>query len=184
MIFKKKIVMWRVYTCFLYSLMDAPIHGNYHGYYQKRPSTHDARLSLLPRDIFRGKRVLDIGCNEGWVTCEIGLSCPFSLFHLLIFDGRKAQSWGAHKVLGVDIDETLVRAAWRRRKTVWSLQEPAQSQPDPTYFPAAFEHTLGPLPIPPAGTSTNFPHNVSFRAADWVTEEIMEDKEGYDVVLA
>lgn len=49
-----------------------PIHGNYTGYYTKRPSLSDQRLSLLPEDFFKGKKVLDVGCNEGWVTCEIG----------------------------------------------------------------------------------------------------------------
>ena len=49
-----------------------PIHGNYYGYYNKRPSITDSRLALLPPEIFSGKTVLDIGCNEGWVTCEIG----------------------------------------------------------------------------------------------------------------
>ena len=49
-----------------------PIHGNYYGYYNKRPSITDSRLALLPPEILSGKIVLDIGCNEGWVTCEIG----------------------------------------------------------------------------------------------------------------
>jgi 7SK snRNA methylphosphate capping enzyme len=57
---------------------------------------------------------------------------------------------------------------------------------------------FGPLPIPPtptggtetgialdAGVSENaFPHNVSFRRADWVNERIPEDEPGYDVILA
>ena len=50
-------------------------------YYLKRPAGNDARLSLLPKDVFRGKRVLDVGCSEGWVTCEIGeFSGQMSLF--------------------------------------------------------------------------------------------------------
>jgi 7SK snRNA methylphosphate capping enzyme len=56
---------------------------------------------------------------------------------------------------------------------------------------------FGPLPIPPsrdsdAGTSpdsdvsqsASFPHNVSFRRADWVNERIPEDEAGYDVIIA
>ncbi len=35
---------------------------------------NDPRLALLPADMFVGKRVLDVGCNEGYVTCEIGES--------------------------------------------------------------------------------------------------------------
>ncbi|KAF9030127.1 Bin3-domain-containing protein [Hymenopellis radicata] len=142
-----------------------PIHGNYHGYYSKRPAINDPRLALLPKDLFTGKRVLDVGCNEGHVTCEI------------------AQRWGASKVVGVDIDDTLIRAAWRRRTTVWSSQGPSAQQ---GYFPACFDHSLGPLPIPSSHVTGNhiFPNNITFRTADWVQHEIPEDVEQYDVIIA
>ncbi|RPD66748.1 Bin3-domain-containing protein [Lentinus tigrinus ALCF2SS1-6] len=190
-----------------------PTHGNYHGYYNKRPSTSDQRLALVPRGLFEGKRVLDVGCNEGIVTCEIG------------------ETLGAIRVIGVDIDDTLVRAAWKHRRSVWTQQGPpppissvhstietngtgsspsdrrkrrriSQSEPDvgdegaapdmsagpADYFPASFEHMFGPLPIPDVASHGNaadsFPHNVSFRTADWVNNEIPEDDEGYDVVVA
>ncbi|KAG6835712.1 hypothetical protein H0H93_015423, partial [Arthromyces matolae] len=164
-------------------------------YYAKRPSVRDPRLALLPPTLFPGARVLDIGCNEGWVTCEIG------------------QSWGAHRVVGVDIDDTLIRAAWRRRRVVWSLQQPNSGDidsttvsstktkkrkrdhipdepphPQPDYFPASCEHEFGSLPIPPSQSQSRgrhvFPHNVSFRQADWLTTHIPEDDEGYNVVIA
>ncbi|KAH8106035.1 Bicoid-interacting protein 3-domain-containing protein [Cristinia sonorae] len=164
-----------------------PIHGNYHGYYTKRPFIQDPRLRLLPQNLFQNARVLDLGCNEGWVTCEI------------------AQTWGARRVIGVDIDETLVRAAWKRRRTVWSLRNSQAASMSTTgeselldeegvvdteYFPASCEHMFGPLPIPPLedsaceAASTTFPHNVSFQTADWVHQQISEDTEGYDVVVA
>ncbi|KAG6833039.1 hypothetical protein H0H87_012050 [Tephrocybe sp. NHM501043] len=162
-------------------------------YYSKRPSVRDPRLALLPAATFLGSRVLDVGCNEGFVTCEI------------------AQSWGAQKVVGVDIDDTLIRAAWRRRRTVWSLQEPgaeettptnvtstsskrrrsptpetASPHPQPDYFPTSCEHEFGSLPIPPSEIRGRhiFPHNVSFRTADWTSTHIPEDAEGYTVVIA
>ncbi|KAG7446977.1 Bin3-domain-containing protein [Guyanagaster necrorhizus] len=149
-----------------------PIYGNYHGYYSKRPFVNDPRLALLPVDSFVGKRVLDVGCNEGYVTCEI------------------AQSWGAHKVIGVDIDKSLVRAAWRRRTVVWSTQSPSAPGTDtsvhPDHFPLSFEHTFGSLPIPPNRNRGKhvFPHNVSFRASDWVNDQIPEDSEPYDIIIA
>ncbi|OCH92197.1 Bin3-domain-containing protein [Obba rivulosa] len=173
-----------------------PIHGNYRGYYTKRPFVHDPRLTLLPTSIFKDARVLDVGCNEGWVTCEI------------------AQSWGARRVIGVDIDDTLVRAAWKRRRTVWSQQEPATHEatpaddhpskgkkrkkcseechefpriPRPEYFPASCEHMFSPLPIPAARSPEDahtFPHNVMFYTADWVNHDIPEDANQYDVVVA
>ena len=56
------------------------------------------------------------------------------------------------------------------------------------YFPASFEHMFGPLPITDGSSQKDaadrFPHNVSFRAADWVKTEIPEDADGYDVVVA
>jgi hypothetical protein len=67
---------------------NVPLHGNYHGlvyhpflftlhsqifrYYSKRHSVSDPRLAIFSTSLFAGKRVLDIGCNEGWVTCELG----------------------------------------------------------------------------------------------------------------
>jgi 7SK snRNA methylphosphate capping enzyme len=50
---------------------------------------------------------------------------------------------------------------------------------------------FGPLPIPSTDTSIldsdisddEFPHNVSFRRADWVNERIPEDEAGYDVIV-
>lgn len=114
---------------------------------------------------------------------------------------KSAQSWRAQKAVGVDIDETLIRGAWRRRRTVWSLQSPDFHASDinqihatghlntnttPGYFPASFEHSFGPLSIPPFELRGKhvFPHNISFRAADWVNNEIPEDREGYDIVIA
>ncbi|KAG0707958.1 Bicoid-interacting protein 3-domain-containing protein [Suillus ampliporus] len=164
-----------------------PVYGNYHGYYSKRPFTRDPRLTLLPTEFFVGKRVLDVGCNEGWVTCEIG------------------QFRGARQVIGVDIDDTLIRAAWRRRRTVWSLQSPEgvniseESCLPPkrqrlegdtstmdnsvhSYFPASCEHSYGSLPIPDRGCGA-FPHNVTFRTTDWVKVKTPEDNNQYDIIL-
>jgi 7SK snRNA methylphosphate capping enzyme len=55
-----------------------------------------------------------------------------------------------------------------------------------SYFPASCEHEFGSLPIPPFSNrgKTTFPHNISFRTADWTTTPIPEDAEGYDVVIA
>ena len=149
----------------------------------------------------------------------------------------KAQNWGAQKVVGVDIDESLIEGAWRRRRALWSSQGPSlpptsQKQgevshavtgvrrkrsrskaeddsdgeltaqglsPGPrrtsdnnsNYFPASCEHEFGSLPIPPASSNPSrgknaFPHNVTFITADWVDEDLVEDKieGGWDVVVA
>ena len=120
--------------------------------------------------------------------------------------GVLAQMHGAHLVVGVDIDEALIQAAWRRRRAVWSAQAPRleksgemedDSQPlelsEQTstslhqYFPTSCEHEFGSLPIPPSssrGDKLTFPHNISFRTADWTRTDLPEDSEGYDVVIA
>jgi hypothetical protein len=136
-----------------------------------------------------------------------------------------AQSRGVHLVVGVDVDDALIQAAWRRRRAVWSLQTPSRplnvdgsttstdlkgasksvkssskkrkrqdlEEETPgtvaiprTYFPASCEHEFGSLPIPPSSNrgKTTFPHNISFRTADWTITSIPEDAEGYDVVIA
>ena len=59
------------------------IYGNYPSYYgyrnRGRPSTGlDPRLCAVLRrtcaDLFSGKRIVDIGCNSGLVTLQIGMS--------------------------------------------------------------------------------------------------------------
>jgi 7SK snRNA methylphosphate capping enzyme len=68
------------------------IYGNYSGYYGYRsPSVEDARLKVLVRSMFDGKRCLDIGCNAGELTVAI------------------AQRYAPQHILGVDIDGSLVR---------------------------------------------------------------------------
>lgn len=64
-------------------------------YYSKRPFIQDPRLALLPTEFFVGKRVLDIGCNEGWVTCEIG-KLPLTRFRIPFIQFRNQDSPGEH----------------------------------------------------------------------------------------
>ena len=55
-------------------------HGNYRHYYARRrvndeyplPLDQDERLSLLDPSLFKGKVVLDVGCNSGEVAVELG----------------------------------------------------------------------------------------------------------------
>jgi len=124
--------------------------------------------------------------------------------------GVLAQTHGAHFVVGVDIDDALIQAAWRRRRAVWSTQTPRLDMSgnieddrrsaaqvaelgDQTtttlrhYFPTSCEHEFGSLPIPPSSSGReklSFPHNLSFRTADWTRSELPEDSEGYNVVIA
>jgi len=60
------------------------------------------------------------------------------------------------------------------------------------YFPASMVYSFGALPIPfqDEGSKSSepeklkFPHNVSFRVADWVEDGALEDNDGYDVIIA
>lgn len=73
-------------------------HGNYHNYYGYRALgsfDEDPRLRLLQAGWFRGRHVLDVGCNEGLVT--LGVSAGF----------------GCSRTTGVDIDGTLIKRAQR-----------------------------------------------------------------------
>ena len=55
-------------------------HGNYRHYYARRrandeyplPLDQDERISLLDPSLFKGKVVLDVGCNSGEVAVELG----------------------------------------------------------------------------------------------------------------
>lgn len=55
-------------------------HGNYRNYYTRRRATdeyplpldQDERIQLLDTSLFRGKVVLDVGCNSGEVAVELG----------------------------------------------------------------------------------------------------------------
>ena len=134
-------------------------------------------------------------------TTHLGYSASYARCPYL------AQQWKAKKVVGVDIDPELIRGAWRKRRTVWSMQEPTvpaelpfqhgkkrkrqddggeAMSPKPDYFPMAMEHMFGSLPIPSSTSATQgiFPHNIIFRSEDWVQNGLPEDTVGYDVVLA
>ena len=108
-------------------------------------------------------------------------------------------------MIGVDIDGSLINAAWKRRRVVWSAQGPDTSSvqstkrkrapgpdppngsvPIPEYFPESLAVTFGHLPIPPSTRETQekFPHNLTFRTANWPNQRIPEDDVGYDIALA
>ena len=138
------------------------------------------------------------------MTCEIGmnyLESNFSRLSLITCVLLVAYSWGASSVLGIDIDDTLIRAAWKRRRTLWSSMEhpPTDLSGDTAitgaqdgsvtpveHFPASCVHMHGPLPIPESVVRDRFPHNVTFRTENWSSQGPTDDErcESYDVVLA
>lgn len=77
------------------------IYGNYNRYYGYRHAekdTEDVRLKAFDgfKELFDGKNVLDIGCNDGSVTIAI------------------ADKFPVHRITGIDIDRNLIDAAQRR----------------------------------------------------------------------
>ncbi|KAM0752144.1 Bin3-domain-containing protein [Meredithblackwellia eburnea MCA 4105] len=150
------------------STSHVPDRGNYRGYYTKRKESQmdpDVRLAKIPKDWFKGARVLDVGCNSGVVTVEI------------------AQTLEAARVTGVDIDGTLIGQARRYADLAWSRQTPSQAikealdesikdipphiikvpskkkKPDLFHFPMAMPQMFGSLPAPPRDVLTTYLEN-------------------------
>jgi hypothetical protein len=95
-----------------------------------------------------------------------------------------AQRYHPKLITGVDLDPALIAACQRTLRQAWSHQSPAgTSEPDPDYFPSALPRLHGNVFIPPAQSGPTFPYNVEFKAVDWVTSEIVNDKDGYDTIL-
>ncbi|XP_005107526.1 uncharacterized protein LOC101850362 [Aplysia californica] len=143
------------------------IYGNYNRYYGYRNKDHapDPRLQHFSPSWFQGKDVLDIGCNVGHITLAL------------------AEQFRPNKILGIDIDGKLIRAARQNIRHMLSLR-----RKDSSKYPAVFELTKGPLEAHPLmGTSDQFPNNVLFLQGNYVpaSEEILElQKEEYDTILA
>ena len=80
----------------------------------------------------------------------------------------------------------MSRARSAKRKHALELDPANESTPVPEYFPESLASTFGHLPIPLSTQETRdkFPHNLTFRTADWLNQRIPEDDTGYDVVIA
>eukprot|EP00794_Sanderia_malayensis_P015219 gene15219-16793_t len=147
-------------------------YGNYNRYYGYRNANmfEDDRVQSFQKDWFEGKTCLDIGCNVGHLTLHI------------------AKHFNPKSLLGVDIDETLIRAARnniRNYLPTKNPQAPAQSE-----FPISFVLCHGPLAAPmlpgSEGKSFGFPYNVAFKTENYVDcqwSDLDEIKPEYDLIL-
>ncbi|XP_026115714.1 7SK snRNA methylphosphate capping enzyme [Carassius auratus] len=72
-------------------------YGNYNKYYGYRNPglSEDPRIRVMDPEWFRGKEVLDLGCNTGHLTLSVAKNC------------RPA------RIVGLDIDAALIHAAWQ-----------------------------------------------------------------------
>ncbi|KAF8942046.1 hypothetical protein BGZ47_006928 [Haplosporangium gracile] len=166
----------------------------------------DLRLEFLDPSWFRGKQVLDIGCNSALLTVFIALH------------------YKPHKIQGVDIDPSLIGKAQKfvlktfsqlsldaytqnktglARTITAAVQEMAvnigdgrdggDNVPYEEYFPKAMQKIHGTLPVPKRTERTEhlFPHNIELRVSDWVTElydvqdieQEQKEQEKWDVIL-
>ncbi|ORZ03311.1 Bicoid-interacting protein 3-domain-containing protein [Syncephalastrum racemosum] len=153
------------------------LYGNYRGYYRSRRGEHqgtlDPRLTGLGderlRDLFRNKRVLDIGCNEGKVSLDIAITQHPSY------------------ILGVDLDDILVHKAWTRLQGLYSTMNPKGDVPTLSqfqYFPQSMTYLHGflTMDVPPNHPTTNFPFYIDFQAVDICDHDFGDEK--FDAILA
>uniref|UniRef100_A0A3B5LFD1 RNA methyltransferase n=1 Tax=Xiphophorus couchianus TaxID=32473 RepID=A0A3B5LFD1_9TELE len=160
-------------------------YGNYNKYYGYRnPNcSEDPRIHVLRQEWFRGKDVLDLGCNSGHLTLYI------------------AKMFRPARILGLDIDSGLIHAARKNIRHYLSelqTQEARREVQEKKAVLRALELTKipvtqmrGPIAAPPiTETCTSqpgqFPANVSFIKANYVLENdnlLMTQRAEYDVIL-
>lgn len=130
----------------------------------ERVPLKDTRVDFFCYDWFENKTVLDIGCNAGIFT--ISLALHFNI----------------KRVIGVDIDPHLIRAARKNvalfveRQTkvstieVWIVSMDFFSQVY-SKFPPSFPLNFGPLIMPPISAKASyFPNNIHFFVANYVLD--------------
>ena len=119
-------------------------YGNYRRYYGYRNpgSEPDNRLGSFRADWFKGKDILDIGCNVGHMTLSI------------------ARDFQPRQILGMDIDGKLISTAKKNIRHYMTNEAT-----DTSKFPVSLPLTYGPIAPPPVPTSkdaSGFPYNVMF----------------------
>uniref|UniRef100_A0A3B5LAQ6 RNA methyltransferase n=1 Tax=Xiphophorus couchianus TaxID=32473 RepID=A0A3B5LAQ6_9TELE len=170
-------------------------YGNYNKYYGYRnPNcSEDPRIHVLRQEWFRGKDVLDLGCNSGHLTLYI------------------AKMFRPARILGLDIDSGLIHAARKNIRHYLSELQTQEARREQKHcdapsadcsascsFPVSLRISRGPIAAPPiTETCTSqpgqFPANVvffspafAFLQANYVLENdnlLMTQRAEYDVIL-
>lgn len=159
-------------------------YGTYSSYYGYRTPrlTVDPRLAAFRPEWFRGKKVLDIGCNVGHVTLAI------------------AKHWSPAHILGLDIDAGVVHAARQNLRHFLSELQKQEVRDDAhtqeklgdaetlRRFPVSFRLCRGAIAAPPLLPPAPgvFPNNVSFMKGNYVPdsdEVLMSESAAYDVIV-
>ncbi|GCB82382.1 hypothetical protein scyTo_0022660, partial [Scyliorhinus torazame] len=150
-------------------------YGNYTKYYGYRNPgrCEDPRLGVFKPDWFRGKDILDLGCNAGHLTLSI------------------AKDLKPSRIVGVDIDGGLVHSA-RQNIRHFLSQDMLPSQGDGQVkrrFPLSLTKCKGPIAAPPVVVDRcvpEFPNNVTFIQGNYVLEKdelLATQRPEYDVIL-
>ena len=116
-------------------------HGSYSAKGTVLGEFEDHRLAYFSKEMFSGKDVLDVGCGVGHVSLSV------------------ARDFGAHHVVGLDIDQKVVDTALKNKRHAESAMLPEFAR-----FPVAIRRRLGPIVAPRrlSQPSDKFPHNVIF----------------------
>ena len=113
--------------------------GNYIAYYGYRNVNRleDPRLKLLPKELFQGKDVLDIGCNTGLVTIAVASNCL------------------PKRILGIDVDQRLIGLAKQNVRRYMNENS----------YPSCLKTAFGPITagFSPSVECSAFPHNILFQ---------------------
>ena len=110
-------------------------------------------MKFFQPEWFKDKDVLDIGCNIGNVTLQV------------------AREFGPRRVLGIDIDSVLIRAANKYLRCCIQEQVSTKSSMSAD-FPMSFVLCRGPISSSgcPTQEDGNFPYNVEFKEVSfWST---------------
>ncbi|KAI9095465.1 Bicoid-interacting protein 3-domain-containing protein, partial [Phlyctochytrium arcticum] len=175
--------------------------GNYQHYYSKRVGPHarvDPRLALFDPAWFREKKVLDVGCNAGFLTICVGQFMGPRIIEGVDIDiglVRKARGQLVHRGSiareeGADLDE--VEGGGDAMDVVAETQGPDLDSYD--YFPESAIYSYSEIPLihhptasatPDTQPSPSFPSNVTFRCGDWLHEPNPSSSDQiYDTLLA
>uniref|UniRef100_A0A3B3X967 RNA methyltransferase n=1 Tax=Poecilia mexicana TaxID=48701 RepID=A0A3B3X967_9TELE len=148
-------------------------YGNYNKYYGYRnPNcSEDPRIHVLRQEWFRGKDVLDLGCNSGHLTLYV------------------AKMFRPARILGLDIDSGLIHAARKNIRHYLSelqTQEARRAvQEKNCSFPVSLRISRGPIAAP-VFLFFFFPPASAFLQANYVLENdnlLMTQRAEYDVIL-
>jgi 7SK snRNA methylphosphate capping enzyme len=137
------------------------IYGNYNHYYGYRGKVKDSvkpRLWQLRKEWFQSKKCLDIGCNVGNFTDAI------------------AKHLRPSSILGIDIDESLIKKAEEMKAQRKKQKEQAEAFKIQNPWPISFVQTMGPLPDYDASP---YPENLSYVAGNYLD---FEDTQKYDCI--